>query len=56
MYAKVDALVAADMSAEITALRSGNQAQAAAIKTRLGADSDAANAASNAYGLTVCGS
>ncbi len=55
IYAKIDVLLA-DLSADVAALRHGNQAQSQTIEARLTADSDAANAAANAYGLTVCGS
>jgi len=55
IYAKVDVFLA-DMTAEINALRAGNQSLAQSLDTKLNTDGDAANAASNAYGLTVCGS
>jgi hypothetical protein len=55
IYAKIDVLLS-DVSAEIAALRAGNQAQAQTLEARINDDTAASNAASNAYGLTVCGS
>lgn len=55
IFAKVE-LVLADAAQESVALRAGDQAKAQTIMTKLNADSTAANDASNAYGLTVCGS
>jgi hypothetical protein len=55
VYAKVD-VVLADASRLSNALRSNDHVAAQRGQTKLAADSDAANAASNAYGLTVCGS
>ena len=55
IYAKVDAL-RAGMQAYIVALRARNAPAAAAASRHLNALGDAANSASNRYGLTVCGS
>jgi hypothetical protein len=55
IYAKVDRVLH-DSSRLATAIRANDQTAAKAAETDLQADSLAANAASNAYGLTVCGS
>ena len=54
IYAKVDTVLA-DVDPLIAALRSGSPT-AETLMNRLDASQNAANAASNAYGLTVCGS
>ena len=54
IYAKVDTALA-DVDPLIAALRSGSPT-AETLMNRLDASQNAANAASNAYGLTVCGS
>ena len=54
IYAKVDAVLA-DVDPVIAAIRSGSPT-IQTLMNRLDADQNAANAASNAYGLTVCGS
>jgi hypothetical protein len=55
IYEKVDNVVK-DLTQWLTALRTGNQAAAQRAANKVQADGDAANSASNAYGLTVCGS
>jgi hypothetical protein len=55
VYAKVDAL-RRGMRTYATALRSHDRLAAAAAAKRLDPLGNAANAASNKYGLTVCGS
>ena len=54
IYAKVDNVLA-DVDPMIAALRSASPTTDT-LMNRLDADQNAANAASNAYGLTVCGS
>jgi len=54
IYAKVDTVLA-DVDPVIASLRSGSPTTET-LMNRLDADQNAANAASNAYGLTVCGS
>jgi hypothetical protein len=55
IYAKVDAL-ATDTRQLASALRSGDPATVQRVAARVNADADAANSASQEYGLTVCGS
>lgn len=55
IFAKVDTVLA-DAKALSTALRARDQTAATAAATKVSASSDAANTASNDYGLTVCGS
>jgi hypothetical protein len=54
IYSKVDAVIA-DYPSLSAALRTGRRAAIQSAATQLGADGKAANAASNAYGLTSCG-
>ena len=55
VYAKVDVL-RADLDQLIAAIQAGDEHKAIAMATKLEKDQKAANDASNAYGLTVCGS
>lgn len=55
IYAKVDKILT-DAAKLSTALRAQDRLAAQLAANQLSADSDAANNASNAYGLTVCGS
>lgn len=55
IYDKVEVL-RSDMDQLAAALRAGDQRQATAVAGQLEKDQKAANDASNAYGLTVCGS
>jgi hypothetical protein len=54
IYSKVDAVIA-DYPRVSAALRTGRRAAIVSAATQLGTDGRAANAASNSYGLTVCG-
>jgi hypothetical protein len=54
IYSKVDAVIA-DYPRVSAALRTGLRSAIDSAATQLGTDGRAANAASNAYGLTVCG-
>jgi hypothetical protein len=55
IYDKVDVLLS-DMNQLAAALRAGDQRKATALASQLEKDQKAANDASNAYGLTICGS
>ena len=55
IFGKVDLLLT-HVNGTVSALRAGDQKSAAALVEGLDADQNAANGASNAYGLTVCGS
>lgn len=54
IYQKVDALIA-DYAAFSAAVRAGDMQTAQTAGSKIDTDARAANAASNAYGLTVCG-
>ena len=55
LYAKIDAMLA-DAPSLSAALRANDQAAGQRAQVQLQKDTELANAASNAYGLTVCGS
>lgn len=55
IYDKVDVLLS-DINQLAAALRAGDQRKATALASQLETDQKAANDASNAYGLTICGS
>jgi hypothetical protein len=55
IWTKVDKLVV-DIDQAVAALKAGDLDKFTALATQLDKDTAAANAASNAYGLTVCGS
>ena len=55
IWAKVDTVVA-EVDQAIAALKAGNLQKFMTLANQLDKDTNAANAASNAYGLTVCGS